>query len=151
MNLHEPESVWDYPRPPRAEPVGLRLRVVFNGRMVAETMHGMRVLETGHAPTYYFPPEDVHTDFLLPTAHRTACPWRGTARYYNLYVNGKVSENCAWSYPEIKPEFAPIRGYIAFYPDHVEACYVDNERVRPESGGYFGGWITSNLTGLHYT
>ncbi len=49
----------DYPRPPRIEPVPQRLRVIFAGRVVAETTRGLRVLETHHPPTYYFPPDDV--------------------------------------------------------------------------------------------
>ena len=53
------ESVWDYPRPPRLEPVAERLRVVFAGRTVAETEAGFRVLETSHPPVYYFPPDSV--------------------------------------------------------------------------------------------
>lgn len=148
MNLYEPESVWDYPRPPRAEPVELRLRVVLDGYVLAETTQGIRVVETGHAPTYYFPIEDVDMDWLVPSAHRTECPWRGVAHYFHIRTEGRLIENAAWSYREPKPAFAPIRGRIAFYANPAEDCYVETERVRPESGGYFGGWITSNLIGV---
>ena len=53
------ESVWDYPRPPRLEPVSERLRVVFAGETIADTVAGYRVLETSHPPVYYLPPDDI--------------------------------------------------------------------------------------------
>ncbi|MFX5760796.1 DUF427 domain-containing protein, partial [Acinetobacter baumannii] len=59
------ESVWDYPRPPRLERVGARLRVLFNARVVAETTAGYRVLETSHPPVYYIPPGDIARQYLL--------------------------------------------------------------------------------------
>lgn len=53
------ESVWDYPRPPRLEPTAKHLKVIFNGLTIAETRRALRLLETSHPPSYYFPPEDV--------------------------------------------------------------------------------------------
>lgn len=53
------ESVWDYPRPPRLEPVPERLTVILGGRTIAATTAGFRVLETSHPPTYYVPPQDI--------------------------------------------------------------------------------------------
>ena len=58
------ESVWDYPRPPRVEPVPERLRVVIAGTTIADTTRGFRVLETAGAPVYYFPPDDVRMDLF---------------------------------------------------------------------------------------
>ena len=55
----EQESVWDYPRPPRLERVDRHVRIVFAGRVIAEARQAWRVLETSHAPVYYFPPGDV--------------------------------------------------------------------------------------------
>lgn len=124
------------------------LRVTINDYVVAQTTHGTRLLETGHAPTYYFPPEDVDMSCLTPSGHRTECPWRGTAHYFHVHARGRTIENGAWTYMEPKAAFSFIRRYIAFYADRAEECYVDTERVRPEGGHYFGGWITSNLIGL---
>ena len=76
------ESVWDYPRPPRVEPVPERLRVVVDGEVLAETSRGYRVLETAGAPVYYFPPEDVRMDRLGPSPHHSVCEWKGDASYY---------------------------------------------------------------------
>lgn len=141
------ESVWDYPRPPRLEPVSKRLRVVFGGETVADTTRGYRVLETSHPPVYYFPKDDVRTEFLQRETGCSVCEWKGEAGYWTLTVNGQKSANAAWSYEHPKPVFAPICGYLAFYPGRVDECYVDEERVQPQPGGFYGGWITSDVTG----
>ncbi len=52
----------------------------------------------------------------------------------------------AWSYPEPQPDFASIRDYLSFYPGHLE-CFVDDERVQPQPGGFYGGWLTSEIVG----
>ena len=65
------ESVWDYPRPPRLEPVSQHVRVIFNDMVIADTTRAQRVLETSHPPVYYLPPEDLRTD-LLQEKHPTA-------------------------------------------------------------------------------
>jgi uncharacterized protein (DUF427 family) len=75
----EQESVWDYPRPPRLEPTGRRLRVEFAGEVVAETISGYRVLETSHPPVYYFPPGDVETRYLEEATARSSCEFKGSA------------------------------------------------------------------------
>ncbi len=73
------ESVWDYPRPPRLEPVPERLRIVFAGVTIADTVRGLRVLETSHPPTYYLPPEDLRAEFLVPAPGRSLCDFKGRA------------------------------------------------------------------------
>jgi len=141
------ESVWDYPRPPRAEHTHKHLRVVFDGQMVAETWRGLRVLETSQAPAYYFPPEDVRLELLTRTGYRTLCEWKGVAVYFTLRVQGKVSQNAAWSYPNPSAGYEAIREYVAFYPARVEACYVDDVLVRAQEGDFYGGWITPDVVG----
>lgn len=141
------ESVWDYPRPPRLEPTARRIVVVFEGVVIAETQQAQRVLETSHPPVYYLPPGDVRCDLLQPSQHTTYCEWKGVARYWSLAVGERFAENVAWSYPSPTPAFAPIRDWIAFYPSRVDACYVDDERVEPQPGDFYGGWITSDITG----
>ncbi|GKT34132.1 DUF427 domain-containing protein [Aduncisulcus paluster] len=93
------ESVWDYPRPPRLEKIGARLRVIFNARTVADTTAGYRVLET------------------------------------------------TWSYPSPSLAFSDIADHIAFYASRVDECWVDDERVQPQEGDFYGGWITSRIVG----
>lgn len=124
------ESVWDYPRPPRWEPVARRLRVVFNGVTIAETTRGKRVLETSHPPVYYFPPEDVRMDHLQAARGSSFCEWKGTARYFDVAVGGKRADRTAWAYLEPTPTFAAIKHHLAFYPNRMEACFVGDDRAR---------------------
>ena len=67
------ESVWDYPRPPRLEPVAARLRVELAGVRLADSERGWRVCETAGAPCYYLPPDDVRTDLLVVSPRRSLC------------------------------------------------------------------------------
>lgn len=63
----------------------------------------------------YFPPGGVHRQFLEPSAQTTICPWKGTAHYYHVVVNGQRNENAAWYYPEPKPAAAKIKDHVAFW------------------------------------
>ncbi|HLK67571.1 MAG TPA: DUF427 domain-containing protein [Bryobacteraceae bacterium] len=141
------ESVWDYPRPPRVEPAGRRVRVEFNGETVADSRAAYRVLETSHPPTYYIPPADVRLEFLTPSPQRTFCEFKGSAGYWTLMVGTRVSREAAWSYSRPAQSYSMLRDYLAFYPGRVDACFVDDERVEVQEGDFYGGWITSNLTG----
>lgn len=141
-----PENVWDYPRPPRLEPVGEAVRIELGGRIVAETSRAMRVLETSHPPVYYLPP-DAFSCEVLQRPGGSVCEWKGRARYWSLAVDGRTAEDAAWSYPDPMPAFAPIRDHLAVYAGRVDACFVGSERVTPQPGDFYGGWITTNLTG----
>ena len=141
------ESVWDYPRPPIVEPVTSRLQVWFAGMLLAETERGLRVLETSSPPVYYFPPEHVRTQFLRRMIHTTLCEWKGIATYWNLEVRGRRQEAAAWSYMTPDDGYKPIEGRFAFYAGVVDACYVGDERVVPQAGDYYGGWVTANIAG----
>lgn len=143
----EVESVWDYPRPPRIESSSRVVRVVFNGVVMAETRESLRVLETSHPPIYYFPPSSVRREYLIPTNRTSVCEFKGVATYYSIEVNGRVSEDAAWSYHRPPRAFKAIRDHLAFYPGRVDACYVDGERVQAQEGDFYGGWITSNIRG----
>jgi uncharacterized protein (DUF427 family) len=141
------ESVWDYPRPPRVEPVAARLRVMFAQRAVADTVAGFRVLETSHPPVYYIPPADVLPDVLTRATGGTWCEFKGDALYWTLSVNGRQATRAAWSYPDPTPGFAVIAGHLAFYASKVDACWVGEERVSAQEGDFYGGWITSSVKG----
>ena len=143
------ESVWDYPRPPRLERTSRHLRIVFGGVEIARTTDGYRVLETSHPPVYYLPQRDIKMEFFrAQEAKGSHCEWKGAARYWDLLLpSGKTSENVAWSYPNPVLRFEPIKGYLAFYAGRVDACYVDGERVTPQPGDFYGGWITSDVVG----
>lgn len=141
------ESVWDYPRPPAIEPVTSVLRVELGDVVLAETARGYRVLETSQPPAYYFPPDDVSMAHLASSALRTFCEWKGQARYWTARVGDRVVENIAWSYDNPTERCTVIKGYLAFYAQRADACFVAGERVQPPEGGFYGGWITSNIVG----
>lgn len=141
------ESVWDYPRPPRLEAVTRRVRVEFGGEVIADTVHAWRVLETSHPPSYYVPPDDVRFEFIEPAAGSSYCEWKGRARYWTVRVGDRVAPRVAWSYPELTPAFAALRDHLAFYAAPMDACWVGEERVRPQPGGFYGGWITADVAG----
>ena len=140
------ESVWDYPRPPRLEPTESVLRVELGGVVVAETSHAFRVLETSHPPSYYLPPSDCAMDAFAPAPGRSFCEWKGHAAYWTVTAGGVVAERAAWSYPDPTPGFAALRDHLAFYPS-VFDCFVDDEAVEPQPGGFYGGWVTSRIVG----
>lgn len=140
------ESVWDYPRPPRLEPVPLTIRIVFAGNAIAETRDAWRVLETSHPPVYYLPPSAFTCD-MLSRPGRSFCEWKGAASYWSLRASGEIAEDCAWSYPMPTAGFAPIRDHLAVYPAAMDACFVGDEQVVPQPGGFYGGWITGDLKG----
>lgn len=141
------ESVWDYPRPPRMEDFSGHIRVVFNGATIANTTKAKRVLETSHPPVYYIPPDDIDADCLKPAAGESWCEWKGVARYFDIEVGDTRVSKAAWYYPNPTPEFAPLADYVAFYPNLMDACYVNDELARPQPGGFYGGWITDNIVG----
>jgi uncharacterized protein (DUF427 family) len=123
------------------------LVVVFAGVTIADTTNGYRVLETSQPPAFYLPPDDVALDLLVRSTGATFCEWKGTASYYTLRVGDRESPDAAWTYLAPTERFAPIRGYVAFYPQRVDDCYVDGERVQPNEGSFYGGWITSKVVG----
>ena len=141
------ESVWDYPRPPRVEPVAQPVRVEFGGRVIAATRRALRVCETSSPPVYYLPPDDVDLGCLVPSERTSFCEWKGVARYWSVQTEARSAKDAAWSYPAPYPGYESIRDYLAFYPRRMDACFVGEERVIPQPGFYYGGWVTSNLVG----
>jgi len=141
------ESVWDYPRPPRVEACPRNIQVKFSGETIAETSQAQRVLETAGAPVYYLPPTDVRTEMLSRTGKRTFCEWKGWASYYDLRVGDKTVFAAAWAYHDPTPGYEAIKDHLAFYASKMDACLVDGETVRPQPGGFYGGWVTDDIVG----
>ena len=141
------ESVWDYPRPHRVEYCDRHIEVFFNNILIADTHEAKRVLETSSPPVYYIPPKDIQMKYLKETGKNTFCEWKGVASYYTVAVHGRRAENAAWFYPDPAPGYESIKDYVAFYPQKVDACYVDGELVKAQSGSFYGGWITSDIVG----
>jgi uncharacterized protein (DUF427 family) len=141
------ESVWDYPRPPRVEDSPKHIQVIFAGLTIADSRRAKRVLETSHPPVYYIPPEDILMEYLERTDQASWCEWKGRAGYYTVTVKDRRASNAAWFYPDPEPAYQSIRNHVAFYPQLMDACTVDGERVLPQPGDFYGGWITSDIVG----
>lgn len=141
------ESVWDYPRPPRLEPVKEHLRIVFNGEVIVDTNKAFRVLETSHPPTYYLPIADFKKGVLQAVERKSFCEYKGLAVYFDMVLDEKIATEAAWGYPEAKDDFTPIKDCVSVYAHMMEACYVNDEKVRPQDGDFYGGWITSKIVG----
>ena len=141
------ESVWDYPRPAIAEPTERHIVIRHRGVTLADTRGAWRTLETSHPPTYYLPPEDIVTGHLQPNPQRSLCEWKGQARYWDVVIGDERIEAAAWSYADPTAAFAPVAGFLAFYPEPFNECLVDGEQVTPQPGGFYGGWITSREAG----
>ena len=141
------ENVEDYPRPPALETVAEVLRVEFGGVTIAETSRAVRILETYHAPTYYIPPQDVLMAALVPSTRETQCEWKGRAIYFDIVLDTRRSRNAAWAYPAPVARYAPLKDYLSFYAGSVDAAHVGNLKVEAQPGDFYGGWVTSNLTG----
>lgn len=141
------EDVWQYPRPPALQRVTLPVRIEFAGRIVAETTSAFRVLETSHPPSYYLPPEAFSLGVLEPAPGRSLCEFKGFARYWSLRVDDRVAVRAGWSYPDPEPAYVDMADCIAVYAGMMDACFVGDEQVTPQPGGFYGGWITKDLTG----
>jgi uncharacterized protein (DUF427 family) len=115
--------------------------------IIANTQRAVRTLETSHPPSYYFPPDDIAPFVLQPSLRRSFCEWKGEAIYFNVQVRGEKLLDVAWSYPNPKPAFGSLRDYVAFYAWPFDGCFVDEERVTPQPGEFYGGWISSDVTG----
>jgi len=141
------ENVWDYPRPPRLEHVERHVRVVFGGMVIAETRRPARVLETSHPPVYYVSPEDIVLEHLARAVGSSFCEWKGNASYYDVSAGGKIATRSAWTYRSPTEAFVSVKDWVAFYPGRMDECTLDGEHVRPQAGGFYGGWVTDELVG----
>ena len=141
------ESVWAYPRPPRLEQSAREVVVVLGGVVVCRTRRAWRVLETSHPPTWYLPREDWLPGALEPAAGSSVCEWKGVAAYLTVVGGGTRAERAGWTYPDPTPAFAGLRDAVAVYPAAMDACTVDGEQVRPQEGGFYGGWVTDDVVG----
>ena len=100
------------------QPAGVRVRVRFNGEVIADSADALKMNEGGYSAVYYFPRADVAMDRLVRSSHTTYCPFKGTAAYFSLRDG---PENAAWSYETPYDEMTAIRERLAFYPDRVDS------------------------------
>jgi len=140
------ESVWDYPRPPRLEIDPREVVVRWGERVVARSTRAIRALETAHPPSFYIPLADIAPGLLELAEGTSLCEWKGPARYWSLVDGGRRLAKVAWSYPHPLPGSEALRDAVAFYCHELD-CRVGGERVAPQPGGFYGGWITPELAG----
>jgi len=142
------ESVWDYPRPPIVVPSGERVVIELDGEIVVDTRRSLRVLETSHPPVYYVPGNAIVPGLLTPISGTTWCEFKGAASYFDVASpSGRLVARAAWHYPEPTDGYAALVGHVAFYPGRMDRCTVDQEPVVAQHGDFYGGWITSKVTG----
>lgn len=141
------ESVWSYPRPPIVVPSLRRVVVRFGGVVVCDTTRALRLLETSHPPTWYLPRADFAEGSLLPARGSSFCEWKGNASYLDVVGGEHTAAAQAWTYLAPTPSFATLVDHVAVYAAAMDACFVDDERVRPQPGGFYGGWITDDVVG----
>lgn len=141
------ESVWDYPRPPRVEPVHGRVVVEFGGRIIAESVSALRVLETSHPPGVYVPISDWVPGALRQAEGSSWCEFKGRAAYWDVVAGDAVAERAAWGYPAPSRGFEQLAEFVSVYPGRMDRCSIDGETVQPQEGTFYGGWITSDIVG----
>jgi uncharacterized protein (DUF427 family) len=139
-------SVWDFPRPPRLEPDTREVVVRWGTIEVARTTHALRVLETAHPPSFYLPWGDVARHLLQRAPGTSYCEWKGPASYWTLVDGERQLTGVAWSYPQPLAGAEALTDCVAFYAAGLD-CSVGGAPVRPQPGGFYGGWITPELTG----
>jgi uncharacterized protein (DUF427 family) len=141
------ESVWDYPRPPALRASDEEIIVILGGVEICETRTSWRILETGHPPTYYLPRPAFIAGSLKPAHGTSYCEWKGRASYLDVIGGAKIAPRAAWYYPNPDGRYSAIVDHVALYAGAMDQCVVDGERVVPQPGSFYGGWITSNVSG----
>lgn len=139
------ESVWDYPRPPQLVPDSRRVEVHHGEVLLAASERCLRLCETASPPTFYIPPADVAWDAWVAMPGQSFCEWKGIARYWGLQAAPELGA-IAWSYPQPSPAYTALKDHLSVYPSRL-TCTVDGERVRPQPGGFYGGWVTDEIVG----
>jgi uncharacterized protein (DUF427 family) len=102
------------------------VRVTVNGELVAETRRPRVIYETGLPPRWYFPPEDVRSEALVPSDKHTGCAYKGFASYHSVQAGGEEEEDLVWFYPDPNRDAERVKGYLAFFNERVD-LEVDGE------------------------
>ena len=141
------ESVWDYPRPPAVRSVRRHVTVDLGGERIAETDDVVEVLETSHPPTVYLPRSAFVEGSLQPAEGSSWCEFKGRASYVDVVGGDARADAAGWYYPSPAAGYDVLVDRVAIYPGRMDRCVMDGEQVRPQEGGFYGGWVTSRVTG----
>jgi uncharacterized protein (DUF427 family) len=112
-------------------PANRRIEVSVGGQKLAESDRALLLDETGLPPRYYIPRQDVRTELLRPTAHKTTCPFKGQASYWSAQVGEEIYKNLVWSYETPIPKAEQIAGLMCFYNERVELTIGDEHPPGP--------------------
>jgi uncharacterized protein (DUF427 family) len=123
------------------------ITVVLGKMLIVEARRSWRVLETASPPTYYLDANDFAPGTLQPCAGESWCEWKGSASYFDLVAGSVTARQAAWYYPNPSAAYRALLGHVAVYPAKVDRCTLDGEEVQAQDGDFYGGWITSRITG----
>lgn len=132
---HQPAGRFNFtPDPPTGsvlyfDPVPYRLRGVFAGEAVFDTLDAKLLYETAQLPVYYVPEEDLQHDLFEPSDKQTHCPHKGDASYRSLRVGDRVEPDAVWAYREPLAQAAFLAGHAAFYWGKLDEWWVEDEQV----------------------
>ncbi|NRA46273.1 MAG: DUF427 domain-containing protein [Oligoflexales bacterium] len=139
------ESVWSYPRPPAVVIVQNDFSVLLAGTKLLQAKQAVKVMETASPPTYYFDREDILCRFQI-SERKSHCEWKGTASYLDFTIENQVIRNVAWFYENPYSEYKMLEGLVSLYPSKFDV-FRGEEKVKAQSGDFYGGWITSEIKG----
>ena len=135
--FEEDEEVYVHPRDPHTRvdilPSGRRVRVEIDGVTVADSTNASFLFETGLPTRFYLPKTDVRMDLLTPTETATHCPYKGTARYWSVSVDGNTHEDIVWGYDTPLPESQKVAGLVSFYNEKVDIFVDEVLQDRPKT------------------
>jgi uncharacterized protein (DUF427 family) len=114
----------DHDHPIRIVPHPARLRVIWNGKVIADTMDALTLHEASYPQVAYIPRTDVDMTLLTKSAAKTHCPYKGDAQYFSLQFGGLTAKNAVWSYETPLPSVSSIARHLAFDPKQVE--FIEN-------------------------
>jgi uncharacterized protein (DUF427 family) len=136
--MEEDEELFKHARDPfkrvDALPSRRHVRVVVDGRTLAETRRPHLVFETNHPVRYYMPQDDVRMDMLVPSPTTSRCPYKGAASYWSVKIGDETFTDLVWGYMDPIPEIPKIKGLLCFFHERGCDIYVDGELIpRPKT------------------
>lgn len=135
--FEEDEEVFVHARDPYTRldilPSSRRVRVEIDGVTIADSTNASFLFETNLPTRYYLPKTDVRMELLTPTDQASACPYKGTARYWSVTIDGATHENVAWAYDSPLPESQKIMGMVSFYNEKVDVYVDETLEERPKT------------------
>ena len=142
------ESVWDYPRPPALRASEELITVILGGEEICETRTSWQILETSHPPTYYLPRSAFVAGALRAAGGHSYCEWKGDASYLDVLGGGKVAASGRLVLPAaVRPLQRAAATTSRSIPARWTAAWSTASVVVPQEGGFYGGWITSAVSG----